>query len=279
LEAGSYNSAPGALTQGSALQVEHIREKNMVKAQIQAAFRDWDPKTGKSLKKHLKEKLHHLPEMTDDYIDHFIDLTGYYQLKKSLDDSKMIVPRDVIGPSEYKKKEYVFCKAANEFFGLGKYVPIASQNLVLDGQIDHDIFPMNSVFSDHLNGAVRESLNKLVENGDLDKVLLMDMVMGLNRLPTDLLVGHNEPNLALVQNEDWGQAPTPTRWELFGIIENQPLHPHAILWLQALDAKKLLKLLRECEVDNATAKNIAARLTFLQDALNGRRMWQCWSLF
>ena len=193
LAAGGYNAAPGSLTQGSALNVEHLREREMVKNQVKAAYRDWDAKSGKNLKKHLKDKLHDLPDVSDEYIDHFIDMLGYYKLKKSMDDLHVNVPKDVPSPKMNKQREYAFCKIANDFFGLGNHVPIVSQNLISDGQIDHDIFPMNSVCCEKMSGAMRDSMNNLVADGTLDKVLLMDSVMGINRSPQSFLTSYRSP--------------------------------------------------------------------------------------
>lgn len=77
LEAGGFNSAPGTLTQGSALQAETISRANSLKNHTMAAFRDWRGKG--DLKKFLK---HRLPEASDDYIDHFAKLVEDYQIKK-----------------------------------------------------------------------------------------------------------------------------------------------------------------------------------------------------
>ena len=74
LEAGGYNSAPGSLSGGSALQVEDRGLRNRVKA----AVRDWDRKT--PFKKFLK---HRLPEASDEFIDRFSDLVQDYTIKKA----------------------------------------------------------------------------------------------------------------------------------------------------------------------------------------------------
>ncbi len=74
LEAGSYNSAPGTLTGGSALQREDAGLRNRVKA----AVRDWDRKT--PFKKFLK---HRLPEASDQFIDRFSDLVHDFTMKKA----------------------------------------------------------------------------------------------------------------------------------------------------------------------------------------------------
>ena len=78
LEAGGYNSAPGTLTGGSALQREDAGLRNRVKA----AVRDWDRKT--PFRKFLK---HRLPEASDGFIDRFSDLVHDYTIKKAQKDA------------------------------------------------------------------------------------------------------------------------------------------------------------------------------------------------
>lgn len=77
LEAGGFNTAPGNLSQGSALQAESVDRVKTLKNQTMAAFRDWRGKG--DLKKFLK---HRLPEASEDFIDHFAKLVEDYQLKK-----------------------------------------------------------------------------------------------------------------------------------------------------------------------------------------------------
>lgn len=83
LSAGSYNTAPGALTGGAALQVEDRTKKTA--AMAKAAARDW-PKTGKFrdfLKSYLEKA--ELGDVSDDFLDHFSDLveSKYYRVKKA----------------------------------------------------------------------------------------------------------------------------------------------------------------------------------------------------
>jgi hypothetical protein len=77
LEAGGFNSAPGTLTQGSALQAENVDRARTLKNQTMAAFRDWKGKG--DLKKFLKSRL---PEASEDFIEHFAKLVEDYQLRK-----------------------------------------------------------------------------------------------------------------------------------------------------------------------------------------------------
>lgn len=81
ITAGSYNSAPGTLTGGAALQVEDKTLKSMA----QAARRDWD-KTGK-FKDYLKSYLDkaELGDVSDEFLNHYSDLveTQHFRIKKS----------------------------------------------------------------------------------------------------------------------------------------------------------------------------------------------------
>ena len=76
LEAGNYNAAPGTLSGGAALQKESIKKKmvNIVKA----AIRDWDRTT--PFRKFLK---HRLPEVSDEFLDHFTNAVEDLTIKKS----------------------------------------------------------------------------------------------------------------------------------------------------------------------------------------------------
>jgi hypothetical protein len=82
LEAGNYNVAPSSLTQGAALQVEHISGFN--RNRMKAAIRDWDRK--RPLKEVIKAAL---PEVSDSYIDHFTHLAEDMALKKSMPSTKL----------------------------------------------------------------------------------------------------------------------------------------------------------------------------------------------
>lgn len=77
LEAGNYNVAPSQLVGGAALQVEYI--DNGKKNRVKAALRDWNRK--RPLKEVVKAAL---PEVSDDYIDTFVDLAEDLALKKGL---------------------------------------------------------------------------------------------------------------------------------------------------------------------------------------------------
>ena len=76
LEAGNYNVAPSQLTGGAALQVEDLQRTT--KNKLKAIVRDWDRK--RPLKEVIKASM---PEVSDSYVDHFVDLAEDIALKKS----------------------------------------------------------------------------------------------------------------------------------------------------------------------------------------------------
>lgn len=75
LTAGMGNVAPSQLTGGAALTKEYISGKQ--KNQLKAVVRDWDRK--RPLKEVVKAAL---PEVADEYINHFTDLAEELSLKK-----------------------------------------------------------------------------------------------------------------------------------------------------------------------------------------------------
>lgn len=79
LTAGSYNAPPSSLTQGAALQVED-RTRGLspdAKKRLKSVIKKWDGK--RPLKEVLKADL---PDVSDDYIDHFASMVDDIKLKK-----------------------------------------------------------------------------------------------------------------------------------------------------------------------------------------------------
>lgn len=106
MSAGSYNSAPGTLTGGAALQVE---DKNL-RATAKAAVRDW-PKTGpfKAFLKSYLEK-NNIGDASDEFLNHYSDLveSKYWRIKKSqevLNDlkkkGKEVAPKKASAPTGF----------------------------------------------------------------------------------------------------------------------------------------------------------------------------------
>ena len=88
MTAGCGDVAPSALTGGAALQKEDLDHK-VYSGTILAAARDYDWDNGrKEFKKYLKSRLDkaQLPEVSDQFLDHFTDIAEAVKLKKSVDD-------------------------------------------------------------------------------------------------------------------------------------------------------------------------------------------------
>lgn len=88
MTAGCGDAAPSSLTQGAALQKEDLDHK-VYSGTVLAAARDYDWANGrKDFKKYLKSRLDkaQLPEVSDQFLDHFTDIAEAVKLKKSVDD-------------------------------------------------------------------------------------------------------------------------------------------------------------------------------------------------
>ena len=92
LTAGSYDAAPSQLTGGSALQVEHRPFKRVglsrqAKEKLKRAVESWDKK--RPLKETIKAVM---PEVSEEYLDHFTELAEELSLKKGIRPSLRIDP-------------------------------------------------------------------------------------------------------------------------------------------------------------------------------------------
>lgn len=81
ITAGNYNAAPGMLTGGAALQREYI--DGVHKSVLKAALRDWGDRlfNKAEFKAFVKHKL---PEVSDEFIDHFVDAIDDYNIKNKI---------------------------------------------------------------------------------------------------------------------------------------------------------------------------------------------------
>jgi len=86
LTAGGGNVAPSALTGGAALQPEHVigkkpLDKKKIHTALKIALRDWD--RSRPLKESVQAAVKAmLPEVSEDYVDHFTNLAEELSLKK-----------------------------------------------------------------------------------------------------------------------------------------------------------------------------------------------------
>lgn len=78
LTAGMGNAAPSGLVGGSALSVEDKHNKKNINV-LKSVIRDFQGRTKEDFKKAVKEAL---PDLSDKYVDHFVDLAEDLSLKK-----------------------------------------------------------------------------------------------------------------------------------------------------------------------------------------------------
>lgn len=94
LTAGMVSAAPDSLVQGSALQAKAAKGSidQDTKNKIKAAIRDWN--RVRPLKEVIKAAL---PEISDDYLEHFVEIAQQLMLKKNLaPELKRISVKDII---------------------------------------------------------------------------------------------------------------------------------------------------------------------------------------
>lgn len=181
------------------------------------------------------------------------------------------------------KREYVYYKTAKDFFGLGQYLPIVSQfnhpitnepyaaiQGVQNGEHDPDIYK----HTQHKANLV----SKLGHTGELDKLALMNFILGNNdRHQWNMLFTHEPPHLKLIDHGfsfDWGEGQIQrpgynsieynrifNRWAkgyfderyAFGapleddptLLEHQPINPAAKQWIESLDPATLVSHLQK----------------------------------
>jgi len=186
--------------------------------------------------------------------------------------------------------EAVFHNMARDFFGLGQYVPTTAafshpttsiygnnrftiQNAV-DGAEHADVhWPDYSKLRD--SSHQKNIISNLTGNGDLDKLGIMDAVMGSHdRHANNYLFSKN--GLHLIDNEmlfENSSRSLPHYWELSdkGNVDTgpNPIHPAAIEWANKLDSKHLEASLIKNGVDADLAAEAGHRLRSVQGAIRG----------
>ncbi|MDE2425771.1 MAG: hypothetical protein KGO96_07675 [Elusimicrobia bacterium] len=294
IAAGSYNVAPSNLVQGAALQREEIGGyENNRKNRILAAFRDWDK--SEDLRTWLKKKL---SDVDDDYINKFVDLVGYYKMKKTLDDvyentllKQEFTPLDDIylplnSDFPQAKRELLFSKLAKSFFKLGKHVP--NIKLVKHPQTKEDVV-LQTPFMGRLSespmlGSDLEIIEPLLKDGTLDKLAIMDKILGMNnRHVGNFLISDEKPFIFLIHN---GMAFDPEdNYNMADFLNHfnpkypennlseKPLHPQVGVWLDSLNEDELADHMRKFSVPDLIIDRSIDRLRKLKKLLKVRAGW------
>lgn len=189
------------------------------------------------------------------------------------------------------EREVIFHNVARDFFGMGHHVPTTA---VFDHPATgkrHSISEMVKG-AEHLNYKLprhRKLLKTLDERGDLDKLALMDGIMGVwDRHKHNFVM--TKDNLHLIDNSSaFSQLQSPPDYWLTNMagplhqfapsypdVQRQlndglraPLHPAAAEWARGLDSQKLEESLRKMGAADRIAKERGRRVRALQGLLRG----------
>lgn len=157
------------------------------------------------------------------------------------------------------KREAAYYNAARDVFGMHHYMPLTAAFKHPRGGFDvsaTEAVPMaehmNADDAHRVNGAHAHIIKYLGDNGELDKMMLMDLIMGTDRNDHNMMFTFGgEPHMRLVDNhhQDGIAMDNPPRLEPpymkhYGYIQRvpwqaMPLHPKAREWLAGLDMRKL----------------------------------------
>jgi diguanylate cyclase (GGDEF)-like protein len=139
--AGSYDAAPSSLSGGQALQVEDRSLKNQALAAIRDFDRSWDKKKFREFAKSR------LPDVSEQFLDHFSDLAEDLRLKKSAIEQKDLAIDTIVNSLQNLEIE------------LRKSVTEATTPFVQ--------YPEVHKVSAFINGAVRPVGRFMIHNGQL----------------------------------------------------------------------------------------------------------------
>lgn len=209
------------------------------------------------------------------------------------------------------RREAAYHNLAKHFFGLGDFVPttaavrhpLTNETHSVQEEVPDASHVDVKKFSENGYGYMPEDkrqeswIRKHQVNGDLDKIHVMNMVLGNNDRHTgNLLVTPHEPHVRLIDHShcfdyhgDHSEIKTPAYFRLqqgmrykeearrnpeadqhgqipdhFG---NEPIHPDAAKWLQSLDHEKLADLVRAFGVGEKAAKRASGSLQIIKSRL------------
>lgn len=179
------------------------------------------------------------------------------------------------------KRSVIFHNLANTFFGLGKHVPTtAIFNHPSDGH-EHSVMaivPNAKHIKSHSPGD--SSVRNLVQagdNGDLDKLAIMDSVMGSSdRNRFNYMLTDKNPNIHLIDNDlifdhenDVGLPSYLTDYHHVKgkNVDQLELHPEAAKWLVNLDPFQLKQQLDRSKVDPKYSEGSIKKLLAMQTSL------------
>ncbi len=192
-------------------------------------------------------------------------------------------------------KEMLFHNLAHEFFGLGDHVPATAH--FLHPQTGESRLAVEKVDGHHIgtrpgpttgmkipmNPQDREQIQKLGDDGTLDKLAMMDMITGnSDRHDLNWLMGRDGKPKLIDHGHAFNGPLEPHYWEMYhnmqteaggkgrkGLMDwvNRPLHENAKSWLQSLRPEKLQQLLQEHNAPANISADTMDRLKHVQMAI------------
>lgn len=220
------------------------------------------------------------PEHQD--LVHGLDLSGYTRqsgARVNHNGKSLFLKAD-----EQARTAGAYQAAAKHVFRLGHYLPTTTA--VHHPHDQHMVSVSEAVpGAEHYNAEDPNHdkvLQGLSATGDLDKLALMDMIMGNNdrHSMNYLLTFHKEPHVQLIDHSElnglhWGESPLYPHY-IKRYAEKSPegwaaekMHPDTAVWLMDLDPKALEHRLHKAglekhEVDEATRRLVEAKAHVMQ---------------
>lgn len=194
------------------------------------------------------------------------------------------------------RAEGLYHNLARDFFGLGQYVPPVA--VVRHPRTGREHAIVAGVSGHELEGPPENDpvLRGLRASGDLDRLALMDMVMGNTDRHTGNFLVDPEQGLRLIDHNVLFKNEVPdspwTYSDAFPMYwtnrlgaeygpTRQPLHPEAVRWAKQLDPSQLQEQLELHEVPAPLIRGAVSRLRALQDHVTLRPegpAHEAWSL-
>lgn len=208
--------------------------------------------------------------------------------KNSAGNKLFVKPEAELSNFGDSEKESAYHNLAKDFFGLGKYVATtASVMHPKTGKMHTIVESVDGEHSqDNKNGLPKSqkhinTLNKLGEAGELDKMGLMDYLLGNDDRHQYNYMFSNDDSIKLFDHGlTFNHQPTPPAYEpdylekYAKIVKNkgqdfakQPLHQDAQTWLQNLNPESLKRELTKNSVPPESVQEIHRRLVAMQDSL------------
>lgn len=169
----------------------------------------------------------------------------------------------------FAQREVVYHNLANDFWGLGQHVPTTAHFSHPDS--GEEMSAMQYVQPTHKD-SYRNEFTALHNSGDLDKISLMDMIMGnSDRHSLNYIVNDQYPHVHLIDNAgslDYSRNPPsyyPGYWDEPGSGGAlKAMHPEIANWILSKDPNQFVQHLTNHNVPPNVVKDAVKRLHGVQ---------------